>query len=342
VTEKPVETDLPAEPAPEGPVELPIRSLRELFERDDARVEAFKVGLKPATSTIDPSDFDHVVGAITRTPTLLPKATDLIRVGASLHPSFRTPLMRLGVMIVQNASDDLTDWAVDVDRDPSDVFAQVTEWATKLLPDRDKAVGAKAELIICIALIVLQTNRSLRPGVALDSVARARGFVSEGRSDSRPEQAVSELLHRAKPGVLSNYARIRLLSTLEVAEALEKFQDAVASRDAERARAQAFQREIHGLEHDLAVERANLASANARIAELESRIESTRSLGTHDIGEMKAKYRRVLTDEIAMEVQDAIDSLQIDNPKPSFAIKFLEQMQSIIKRESEWLNASMD
>jgi hypothetical protein len=250
--------------------------------------------------------------------------------------------MRLGVMIVQNASDDLTGWGVNDDREPSHVFMQVTKWATKLFLNKDKAVGAKAELIICIALIVLQTNRNLRPGVALDSIARARGFVSEGRSDTRPERAVGVLLRRAKPGVLANYARVRLLSTLEVDEALEKVEDAVAARDSERARSESFQLDIHRLQQELAVERGKLVEANAKIVELDNKIESAKSLGAHDIGGMKARYRRVVTDEIARGVLDAVDSLEMDNPKPHFALDFLRQIQSIIKRESTWLDASTD
>lgn len=342
MTDKPPETDTAVDPASEVPEELPVGSLRELFDRDDARVEAFKVGLKAKTSTIDRGDFDHVVAIVTRNPSLLTKVADLVRVGPSLEPTFRTPIMRLGVMIVQNASDDLTGWAATDDKDAAQLFAQVTNWAKKLLQNKDKAVGAKADLIVSIALIILQTNRDLRPGVALDSIIRARGFGSDGRSDSRPEGAVSLLLRRAKPGMLASFARVRLLSTLEVAEALEKVEDAVAVRDAERARSEALQREIQGLQNDLAVERANLMTASAKIAELETKIESTRSLGAHDFGGMKAKYRRVVTDEIARGVQDAVDSLEMDNPKPSFAIDFLKQIQLIIKRESKWLDASTD
>ena len=342
MTDKVTQTDTPLDPAGQVPEELPVRSLRELFDRDDARVETFKSGLKAKASTIDRGDFDHVVDLVTRKPSLLTKAADLVRVGASLDPTFRAPIMRLGIMIVQNASSDLTGWAATEDKDATQLFSQVTKWAKKLLQNTDKAVGAKADLIVSIALIVLQTNRDLRPGVALDSIIMARGFGSDGRSDSRPEKAVSLLLKRAKPGMLASFARVRLLSTLEVAEALEKVEDAVSVRDAERVRSEGLQHAIQGLQKDLAVERANLVSAHAKILELESKIESTRSLGAHDFGGMKAKYRRVVTDEIARGVQDALDSLEMDNPKPSFAIDFLQQIQTIIKRELKWLDASTD
>jgi len=142
--------------------------------------------------------------------------------------------------------------------------------------------------------------------------------------------------------MLASYAQVRLLSTLEVAEALEKVEDAVSVRDAERARSEGLQREIQGLQNDLADAGANLVAANAKIADLEDRIESTKSLGAHDFGGMKAKYRRVVTDEIARGVEDALNSLEMDNPKPSFAIDFLKQIQIVIKRELKWLDASTD
>ena len=188
--------------------------------------------------------------------------------------------MRLGVMVVQNAADDLTGWAIDHAQDTVRTFCQVTNWAEKLMVNVDKAVRAKAENIISIALIVLQSNRELDPGAALDAIAQAYGFRAAGRSDSRPAKDVRTLLRRARGSVLGNYAKIRLLSSLEVADALDRVGEVLGARDAERARSDSLQCDINNLKGQLAKEHEILETAKVTIADLERKIEVARFVCT--------------------------------------------------------------
>jgi hypothetical protein len=323
--------------APGGkPVKVRAGSLLEFLQLDGAKAQHFLADVNAGLVALDQRDFDDAAGLVGRKPRLLLKVHELVRISLGKRGRASDKLLRFAQLALQAQDRELADWLGT--ESTVGALGQLADWARRRIIGTDKDFKAKGANVLAIGVLILLEQRSLDPVIALREVARA--VRPTAGQESAPSRTVLQLLRKAKPAQLAQFghvARLHLAAVEEANGAVQQERQSAAEARSELGRIHA---ELLSLRQEVSRRDEMIAASEAMCRELQGKLDSARRLGAHDVGDLRARYRRIFEAEINPIAADAWDSLDVG--KLEFAKDFLNQLRARIEEEIRWLNSSSD
>ena len=300
---------------------------------------SFLAYLKSGSGRLDGAAASHAARLVIENPDLLGRAADIVRSLERAPATLRGPLEQFARDLVESLVPGLSGWLRDENASSEDDLRRLARALGPELRRPEPQVRRRAEQLLAIGLAVLTSKRRIAPLVLLEAVADAYGLVrGEAVGDTRPARRASAALAGSKPKQLAQFAAVARLQEQRVSDA-----EAVAAREtakavqAERA-VQEIGRRLREQDEELAALRGETARLQAQLAEGQDRLKSVQSVGAHDAAGLRARFRRLLGEDIRGLAGDARDALEIDPPHPDFAKIYLGDMLEKIEGEIRWLN----
>ena len=333
--------DQPIAEPPSDPPE--VTTLEEYLRLPGAKAEAFVALLKSGKAKIGPVDLRLGVESAKATPGATIRVANLVRASRTTARPIKNQILQLGRRVVQERAEQLKDWTQNEELTGLDEANQLLKWAKSGLTSSSKEVWIEADAVAAIGLAFLHENRELDPLAIIELVGDAYSVQrpSDG-SDTRLKRQLSDTLSRSKPRQIAQFSEVARLQAQSLAEARDSASHEKRRSAKLEARAEELSRQLEALHSQLRSKEAELAVANQRVTESGTRLESVERVGAHDMVDLRARYRRVLSSDLKSLLSDATDALHISPPRPDFALQYLEELMLKIEGEIQWVNARSD
>lgn len=316
-------------------------SLYEFLVADRASARRFVQTLAKRPPLTD-DDLTRSRAIVDAEPNKMVRVAELARAAAVL-PTQPGSLLRWCEEIVRSRDEPLRNWALDPGQDVGTAFGELLKWAYPFLRQKaDRAKRQLAESCLLIGLNLLIARRSFSPLDALRRIATATGTHVEKRGGASMERTATKQLTRAGVRQLLDLALVAALSEKELTSAEESRRAAVALASDLRCEKEALEGERDSLRIEVQALIRELDQKDKQIKELLADLEGAKVRALHDLGELKARFRREIGDDLAGLLSDAWDAIDTDPPHPTVVRERLETAREAIRRELEWLSKSSD
>jgi hypothetical protein len=311
--------------------------------QDQATAAAFVSALKAGERRLSETDLDAAAMLVARDVTLATRAAEFLKVAEGGPPALRNAALQFGQKLLGGEFRALQGWLRDESSTAEEDLRSLASALAPGLRSKDAKIRRQTELSMSIGLKVFFAKRRLQPDTILDVVAEAYGLArAETPSDGRPARAVGALVAKSKPRQLLQYAAVARLIE-------QKVERAKVDEQRERARAVQATTDATELRTKLSASQEANARLEARVKDLEdqlsqalSRMKGIETVGAHDVAGLRARYRRVLGEDVRTLAGNAQDALEIEPPRPDFAKLYLADILSKVEGEIDWLSERSD
>jgi hypothetical protein len=282
-------------------------------------------------------ELTHGEGAV------LARAGELLKASPRASPNLQAAIFRFAQKLLEQERPKLSGWLRDEHSTAETDLEMLSAEFAGDLQSKEAVARKRAEALFAIGLAIFAAKRRVAPDVVLRSVAEAYGRAAPpSLSDTRPARAVANMIARSRPRQVLQFAQIAQLYLQRATQAEAREQHALGRAAAAEKDAAERQQRLDIREQELAQARSEIARLEAGLGDAGKRLESAQSVGAHDLAGLRARYRRVLGESLSEALRSALDSLELDPPRPEFAKVYLNEVLQKIEGELGWLNERSD
>lgn len=324
---------------PAQPVEQTIRaaSLGQFLEEKEAKAAQFVADLNKNVIVVSQSELASVAALVGAKPKFLGRVLEFVRAALTRDGPAKDAAMRLAVLSIQNQDREFKEWPTSETTNAA--LSILAQWCRIRIRGKTRDLKLRGENVLSLGLLVLLEHRVADPVIVLRELANAYG-IAGGQSPAAASRKLIKLVQRARPGLHAHLALVAEFQSLSLEEAQRNAASDRQNFEMSQARNAELQQQIEQLQSELERTRTEVAAVREAETKVHRELESARRMGAHDVGDLRARYRRMFAEELEPIANDAADALQLK--KPDFAEDFLDNLRKRIAEEVVWLNSSSD
>jgi predicted nucleic acid-binding Zn-ribbon protein len=272
-------------------------------------------------------------------PELLPRLVELARASLSKAVSSRVKkdVTRLSSDVIRSQDEALADWFRLAGSAPDAEVGKLARHLQRARDGAEKDAQQRAEHLLQLGVAIMSGQDGFQTIGALAEIHAKLVAVRKGSKSANTTDLVQRALARASVKSLEAFSAINAIATEALLQAREQHSainaQLIGLQDRVRDQREKIDRQTRELEA-LKDEKAALAE---NLKEVRAQISGVAGGRDADLNALRARYRQLLSANLAELVTQAHEAITAAPPAPEIAEVLLDDAAKAINKELEWL-----